>query len=321
MGTYLSIDCGGTKSDFLLTDEKGNRLAYTTLGPGNYIVCGLEQVVQLLKTGTQTIMEESGIWPDQMTTYIAMAGYGDIPDEMDTVKKSVREALPNCGVYLGNDSENAIAGALLGKSGIHLIAGTGSIGLGVDLEEKRIRCGGWHHLFGGDEGSAYWMACRLLQHFTKQADGREERTILYDHMINRYHLASSQQILKVVIQDWHGTRDRMAAMSRDVYELALMKDPVALSIFEEAAGELALLAKSIKARGQFMDPVTVSYSGGVFATGDCILKPLQKQLKPYHCQLTPPVLSPLGGGVLLAMSQEGQLPSDELIRNLKESAD
>ncbi len=321
MSSYLSIDCGGTRTDFLLTDEKGRRMAFSTLGPGNYMVCGLDQVIRTLKTGTRTIMEESGVWPEQMETYIAMAGYGDVPEDMEKVKKAVREALPNCGVYIGNDTENAIAGSLIGKSGIHLISGTGSIGLGVDLEERRIRCGGWHHLFGGDEGSAYWMACLLLQHFTKQADGREERTILYDHIMDRYHLSSPQQILKLVIEDWGGARDRMAGMSRDVYELALQNDPYALEIFERGAEELFEVVESIKKQGNFADPTAVSYSGGVFATGSLIVNPLRKRLESIHCDLRAPALSPLGGGILLAMSQSGQLPSDALIRNLREAAD
>ncbi|NCB34133.1 MAG: hypothetical protein EOM64_09720 [Erysipelotrichia bacterium] len=320
MSSYLSIDCGGTRTDFLLTDGEGRRLAFTTQGPGNYIVCGLEHVIRILKTGTKTIMEESGIWPDQMETYIAMAGYGDIPEDMEKVKTAVREALPNCGVYLGNDSENAIAGSLVGKSGIHLISGTGSIGLGADLEEKRIRVGGWHHLFGGDEGSAYWMACLLLQHFTKQADGREKRTILYDHMMERYHLSSPQQMLKLVIGEWDCARDHIASMSRDVYELALEKDPFALDIFEHAAEELFEIVRAIKEQGNFAEPTAVSFSGGVFATGSLIINPLQKRLRSIGCDLIVPVLPPLGGGILMAMSQSGELISDELIRNLKEAA-
>ena len=71
------------------------------------------------------------------------------------------------------------------KQGIHVIAGTGSIGLGFDKDSYYVRSGGWHHLFGGDEGSGYWIGCQLIRHFTMQADGREEKTMMFDYILEK----------------------------------------------------------------------------------------------------------------------------------------
>lgn len=71
-----------------------------------------------------------------------------------------------CRSLSGTIRKNALAGSLLGKQGIHVIAGTGSIGLGFDKDSYYVRSGGWHHLFGGDEGSGYWIGCQLIRHFT-----------------------------------------------------------------------------------------------------------------------------------------------------------
>lgn len=53
-------------------------------------------------------------------------------------------------------------------------AGTGSIAFGMNEEGKIARCGG----FGpgiGDDASAYWIALKTINEYTKQKDGRSEK--------------------------------------------------------------------------------------------------------------------------------------------------
>ena len=49
MRRYLSVDCGGTKTAFLLCRETGELEAACTLGPGNYMVNGIDHVLSVLK--------------------------------------------------------------------------------------------------------------------------------------------------------------------------------------------------------------------------------------------------------------------------------
>ena len=48
---YLSIDCGGTKTAFLLCGENGEAEAACTLGPANYMVNGIGPVLSILEKG------------------------------------------------------------------------------------------------------------------------------------------------------------------------------------------------------------------------------------------------------------------------------
>ena len=219
---------------------------------------------------------------------------------------------------VGNDTENAIAGSLIGQSGIHLIAGTGSIGIGIDLDGNQYRAGGWHHLFGGDEGSGYWIACRLLEHFTKQADGREEKTRLYDLVMQRLSLKKPEEMLSRVIEEWNGSRDRIASLSRIVLEGAEAEDPVCRSIYREAAGELAEIAEAVAGKGNFGNPIPVSWSGGVFHSGGYLLDPLKESL-PERFRLMAPFMGPAGGGVFLAMKADGHELGGDLLEMLRET--
>ena len=190
MARYLSVDCGGTKTAFLLCREDGTAEAGCILGPANYMVNGTDAVLSILKDGILKVCMQAGIGQSDIAgAFIAIAGFGDVPGDVPVITRLVEEAFPRIPLAIGNDTENSLAGSLLGKQGIHIIAGTGSIGLGIDLDGKYIRSGGWHHLFGGDEGSAYWIGCQLLVHFTKQADGREEKTDLYGDMMEKYKLS------------------------------------------------------------------------------------------------------------------------------------
>ena len=322
MKYYLSADGGGTKTAFLLCDENGNRAAETMCGPSNFMVVGLDSAAICLNKGITELKMISGITEDEIQAgFIALAGYGDVqdPSYQKGICTTLRKKTGMKQLYFGNDTENAMEGSLLGKPGIHLISGTGSIALGKDLDGKMHRCGGWHHLFGGDEGSAYWIACRYLDHFTKQADHREKETGLVPYFLQAHDLREPSEMLKLILDDWKGKRENIAMLAIEETELAEQGDPCAIGIIEEAAQELALIVHGVLVQGRFPEPCPVSYSGGVFHAEKQILQPLQKALAEERAVLEEPVLDPLAGGILLAMKQDGAAVSEDVIRNLKET--
>lgn len=315
---YLGIDCGGTKTSFLLVDEAGRMVSVHKGPPANYLVNGLSETAEMLKQMVAGIRKEEMHGEGRCICFLALAGYGDIPEEESQVDQVMKAMIPADTLMVGNDTENAIAGSLIGQSGIHLIAGTGSIGIGIDLDGNQYRAGGWHHLFGGDEGSGYWIACRLLEHFTKQADGREEKTRLYDLVMQRLSLKKPEEMLSRVIEEWNGSRDRIASLSRIVLEGAEAEDPVCRSIYREAAGELAEIAEAVAGKGNFGSSIPVSWSGGVFHSGGYLLDPLKESL-PERFRLMAPFMGPAGGGVLLAMKADGHELGGDLLEMLRET--
>lgn len=318
MRRYLSVDCGGTKTAFLLCDETGRMEAVCTLGPANYLVNGIDEVISVLKKGMELVCAHAHVEQKEITAaFFAVAGFKDIPDDVPWITERIEKAFPQMKIVLGNDTENALAGSLLGKSGIHIVAGTGSIGLGCDEDRQYIRSGGWHHLFGGDEGSAYWIGCQLILHFTRQADGREEKSELYSYLIDKYELGCPENILDLVIHRWKGERDKIAALSRDVYELAEMEDSNAIAVFDHAGLELGSIIQSIYDRGRFERPLHISYSGGVFKAMKYLQSSMNEFLVGIPHVFTRPQLPPIGGGILLACEAAGQTADEKLIENLR----
>lgn len=316
MKYYLSIDSGGTKTAFLLVNEFGEELTSFNLGPANYIVNGLDNVINTYKDGLNKIEDDLKIKSSNIShSFIAMAGYGDIPKDNEMINKKIKENF-DFNFAIGNDTENALSGSLMGESGIHIIAGTGSIGIGRDLNNNLSRSGGWHHAFGGDEGSGYWIGCHLIQHFTKQADGREEKTYLFNYLINKYNLECPENILDLVINKWDMQRDKIASLSKDVSYCASVGDKTAISIFNEAAKELALIINAIHSMGLYDDTTKISYSGGVFKCLDYFKDTFTNSLN-FKYELVTPKFNPLVGGAILALQNDGLKINETITKNLE----
>ena len=85
----------------------------------------------------------------------------------------------------------------------------------------------------------------------------------------------------------------IAAFARDVADAARAGDPLAATIWSDAARELAATARA--AAGALPGPAALAYSGGLFAAGELLLAPLRAELP----DLRPPLGVPLDGAARL----------------------
>ena len=69
--------------------------------------------------------------------------------------------------------------------------------------------------------------------------------MMFDYILEKYGLACPEEILRLVINEWKGERDKIASMSKDAYELAEQGDSAAAGIFKSAARELAKIVKGV----------------------------------------------------------------------------
>ena len=92
----------------------------------------------------------------------------------------------------GNDMVSTWAGSLAGEDGIGIVAGTGSIGYG-EHAGRTARAGGWGELFS-DEGSAYWIAIRGLNAFSRMSDGRIPRGPLHEILVRAFGLTEDLEL-------------------------------------------------------------------------------------------------------------------------------
>lgn len=321
MNLYLGIDSGGTKTKFILINEQGELVAESTQSASHYLQVGLDGLKDVMRKGLVDCLDKASAQKEDVKyCFASVAGYGDIENDNVIIENVIKTVFNPIPTTIGNDIENAYAGALASKPGIVVIAGTGSIGLGIDEYGNSTRCGGWHHAFGGDEGSAFWIGCKLIQAFTLQSDGREPKTLLYPYLKEKYHFNNDSDILQMTIVDWDFDRTKIASLAQDLYYLASQNDPSALSIYDQAAFELSRIIIAIKEKLQFKKAVIASYQGGVFKSENYVIEPLKQYLKPHSIQLTVPITSPDMGSALLALKYGGIVLTSLILTNLGHKA-
>jgi N-acetylglucosamine kinase-like BadF-type ATPase len=302
---FLGVDGGGTKTEFVLTDQAGTVLGTYQGGPSYYIQIGFEGLHHLLAEGVSAVLKKVGATTADIDyAFFGLPAYGE-DSSAQTFLDVIPEAVLGHHRYAcGNDMICGWAGSLGGRDGINIVAGTGSIGYG-ERQGTSARGGGWGEVFS-DEGSAHWIAIQGLNVFSRMGDGRLPKGPLYDIFMAELDLKHDLDVCGYVFgREGHGpSRDKIAALSKLVARACERGDVEARRIFDRAGYELALIIDAIRVSLGFTgeEEVPLSYSGGVFRGEGLILDPLKRYLSALypHYHLVSPQMSPSLGAALYA---------------------
>ena len=307
---FLGVDGGGTKTALALIDRSG-AIRGTHSAPGSYyFASGLEETGAVLAVAVEAVLRTAGVGATEVEfAFFGLPGYGEDSTLGDALDRLPAASVPGIPYRCGNDMVCGWAGSLMCRDGINVVAGTGSICYG-ERGGRSARCGGWGELFS-DEGSAYWIACRGLNLFTRMSDGRAPRGALHELMRSSLGLAADLDVCGHIYTRLASDRARIAQIARLVQEAANAGDAQAVAIYTEAGTELAGLVESTRRQLGFGadETVLVSYSGGVFDhAGDLLLRPFAAALRAHHphYQLEIPALPPVLGAALYAARCGGQ---------------
>lgn len=302
-GCYLGVDGGGTKTAFVLVDPNGQELARHEGGSSYHVEIGVERLHVVLQEGVRSVLEQAGASPDDVLfAFFGLPAHGE-DSQIQPVLDVIPEALLGHRRYAcGNDMICGWAGSLGGQDGINIVAGTGSIGYG-ERQGLSARSGGWGEIFS-DEGSAYWIAVQGLNAFSRMADGRLTRGPLYDLLVREFALKNDLDLCARVYSKSASQRDRIAALSRLVARAAMQGDEAARRIFTQAGHELAEIVDSVRRRLGYPtgERVKLSYSGGVFQSGELVLEPFRQRLSACwpNYEIIAPRFSPAIGAAIYA---------------------
>lgn len=298
---FLGCDGGCTKYAYALVDEKGHVLAATREKGFNYQLERGERFDQHLKEHLAHLLDQAGVTRDEITfAAYGLAGYDEGPGVNADLLRAVTQALGHTRVQVCSDAALGWSGALGSTAGISVVSGTGSIAYGEDEAGHTARCGGWSLEFG-DEGSSCWIGKMGLNTFFRQADGRMPRTLLYDWFMDYFKLEDPLHLAQIVYDYMAGDFSRCAALQYEMKKLYEAGDPCAHRIYQQAARELGQLVSTLCGKLDLQEkPFRVSYSGGLFKGGACILTPFREIVAGLGGTLAEPLYGPLIGAVGLA---------------------
>jgi N-acetylglucosamine kinase-like BadF-type ATPase len=322
--TFLGVDGGGTKTDFLLIDESGRALASHRGSSAYHLETGVDELRVMLLAGIQATLQQAAVPASQIAfAFIGLPAYGEDSALLPRLDGIAAEVLPATRYRCGNDMVCGWAGALAGREGINIVAGTGSIAYG-EFENRCARAGGWGELFS-DEGSAYWIAREALSLFSRMSDGRAPKGALYDLIRERFGLSADLDVCAAVYGPPALSRGEIAALAPLVARAARAGDAAAHRLFERAAQELATIVHALRDRLEVPQRTSlpVSYTGGMFRV-DGLLAPLLEAalgLSERRYEFLAPRLRPSAGAALYAAKLAGVALSPKFVAQLALSFD
>jgi N-acetylglucosamine kinase-like BadF-type ATPase len=311
-GLLIGVDGGATKTIAATFNPDTGQASVAESGPSNPEAIGLDAAAKSINAAIMTALsahldylQDGQRQAPETAISAAVLGIAGINTHEEGKRLLTRvPSLESKLAMAVNDVVAAWASGLLASPGIAAISGTGSNTFGVNSHGQAWRCGGWGHILG-DEGSGYLIALHGIQHAVAWRDGRGEWTSMIPRLLDFYELSTIEDIMPTVYRPFD--KARIAAFAEQVAEAAADGDAPAISIFRQAATDLARQIEVIHTTLQFDGPADVTLIGSTFRAGEVFLGPLRERLRPVlgDRDFSAPRLPPAGGSLWLASRAAG----------------
>ncbi|MGO1713147.1 MAG: BadF/BadG/BcrA/BcrD ATPase family protein, partial [Senegalia sp. (in: firmicutes)] len=115
---FLGVDGGGTSTEFILINERGEILSQVLKETCHYKNTSFDTFKRVLKEGIDEVCENANIKIDNINySYFGIPGYGEISADMPVLEKIIKDLLNDLNFKIGNDSEVGWAGSLAAMPG------------------------------------------------------------------------------------------------------------------------------------------------------------------------------------------------------------
>ncbi len=254
---FIGVDGGGTKTAIVTVDDMGQELARHVASTSNPAVIGFDQCVDVLTSGITIVATEIGAEFPLAGGWLGLSGF-DRPGDRERIIPSLEGILNN--PFLSNDGELVLA-ELPDKTGVAVIAGTGSIAIGRNASGEHARAGGWGHIFG-DEGSGWALGKEALRSIAEEIDGRGAPTALTALVMEAWELDAPTQIVTRAY-DPQTTKSDIAKLSSLTIRAGWVGDDIANHIITTQTQHLADQVIAVANRLGFREQIPLAMSGGL----------------------------------------------------------
>jgi len=266
---YLGVDGGGSQCRARIEDDHGAELGEGRAGPATTRL-GINEAWQSIMGACTAAAGQASLSREDFARIhagIGLAGLSRLGAEA-----ALREIEhPFACVRFISDGLAACLGAHGGADGAIVVAGTGSVGIGL--------IGGHEYRFGGygfpisDEGSGADIGLQVIRHALRAADKRGEVSTLLDDVLARFN----HDPFQVVAWAEQATATEYATFAPMVLRHATEGDPIGRRIVQQAADAIGDLLDAFVRLG--ID--RLSLVGGLSEAIASWLRPdLRGRLKP-----------------------------------------
>lgn len=295
--TFLGIDGGGTKTEFVLFYNNGEIIDRLVLEGCNPNTCGAEKTYSILKEGIERLSQNI----EKIDVLFAgIAGCGSL-ENAETVYGFLTEICPDTKVKCCSDILNIVASANVEKRALAVICGTGSVVYSIN-EDNLERAGGWGYLLG-DPCSGYSIGRDAIRVALAEEDGFGEKSFITCLVEEELGGSVKDKINQVYSK--HNTY--LAKFAPIVFKAYEKKDKQAKDILEKNAKEFA---KQINFMSRKYDcDNTAVLSGGIFQHSN-IYEEFLKSLVDENIKVVIPNLPPIYGACVQCIRMAGEYNED-----------
>ncbi|MGA2976059.1 MAG: BadF/BadG/BcrA/BcrD ATPase family protein [Spirochaetia bacterium] len=307
MRCVFGVDGGGTSTRLRIADIS-NALLWEGSGKGinpNSVPRRVreQRLLGLFREGLAAV----GIGPGDIVAGCMGVAGADRPTERVELEGYLRKNLgARCPLLVTTDADVALVGGLRSTEGMILVAGTGSIAIARLHDGTRVRAGGYGH-FLSDEGSAFFIGFQAIRRALRSQEGRDEPTGMLNALASYFNITDTGQFVPLVYQ--HFDKAAIAAAATVVESFRAAGDPLAVSIFNEAARELRLLVSSVYRRVEDrINNRALLLQGGLLENDQWLRSAVTESLRADHSELIfrDPVESATFGACMLAAQMAGR---------------
>jgi glucosamine kinase len=238
---FIGIDGGATKTIARVEDAHGEFLGQGQGGPAN-IRLSVEDSWQSIHDALREALGKPDLrLDDGQHRFYCGAGLAgtEVPSACD---QFVNTPHPFARLILKSDGYTSCLGAHGGSDGAMIAIGTGTVGYQIEAD-KEYKVGGWGFPHG-DEGSGALLGLEAVRLTLHWLDGRGEPSPLleavyahFDHDLNRLVVWANQ-----------ANATRFAQIAPIVIEQMKRQTPLAVTLIQQAAGEIDRLAVALAAQ-------------------------------------------------------------------------
>ncbi|MFD3587505.1 N-acetylglucosamine kinase [Streptomyces sp. NPDC058683] len=259
----LAIDAGNSKTDVAVVAADGEVLATARGGGFRPPVVGVEQAVDEVAAAVAEAYSAAGV--TSVAHVSACLANADLPVEEEQLAAALAARGWGGSVTVRNDTFAILRAGVAEPRGVAVVCGAGinCVGMRPDGRTARFPAIG---RISGDWGGGWGLAEEALWHAARAEDGRGGPTALVRTLPAHFGLTSMYALIEALHLE-HVEYGRRHELTPVLFATAADGDPIARSVVDRLAQEVATMATVALTRLDLLDEETPVLLGGGVLTG------------------------------------------------------
>jgi N-acetylglucosamine kinase-like BadF-type ATPase len=295
----IGMDGGGTKTRVMVKERQdGETLFDQNFGMSNYNNIGEASLRSVFHEINKALVS---CFHERLQDAILVLGSAgvDRPKDVEIYLSALIESGFTCQLEVVNDAEIALVGGNGGRKDALMIAGTGSIVVGIDSKGKIVRSGGWGRLIS-DEGSGFQIGRQAIAAVMQEYDKVIAPTSFTKKLLAHFQVNSPEDFMDLLYLGEPLPVDKVASCTPIILEAWTKGDDTARTIVEEELEKLVRLVVGIS-RQMGSEKFRLSVAGSLLTKSSDYFSRLNEKLSLVlpHVKICAPLYDPVFGAIII----------------------